>query len=177
MDKPMDKPQSENPKQGKGLRIALAVSLALNFAVIGLVAGAMLHDGPGLRTPVVRDLGFGPYTEALSPEDRKALRRQLFERAPEIRETRRMMRDDTKALLALLRADPFDGPAFAARMQDQHSRMEMQSRLGQSLLEDFILAMPAEERHAFADRLERGLRHGAKDHDRKDREKDEKRDD
>lgn len=156
----MNLPQSaEKPRAGKGLRIALALSVALNLAVVGVVAGAMLRDGPGMRAAMVRDLGFGPYTEALSPEDRKALRRALFDRAPEIRDTRRLMRADTEALLALLRADPFDAAAFKARMEAQHQRMATQLRLGQDLLQDFIAAMSPEARRGFADRLEQGLHH------------------
>ena len=155
----------EKPKSGRGLRIALALSVALNLAVLGVVAGAMLRDGPGMRAAMVRDLGFGPYTEALAPEDRKALRRALFDRAPEIRDTRRLMREDTGALLDLLRADSFDAEAFKARMEAQHARMEKQLRLGQDLLQDFIAAMTPEARRAFADRLEAGLRRGDKDHD------------
>ena len=156
-------------KPGKGLRIALALSVALNLAVIGVVAGAILRDGPGMRAAMVRDLGFGPYSEALSPDDRKALRRALFDRAPEIRETRRLMREDTQALLALLRADPFDGGALTARMNGQHDRLAKQLRLGQDMLQEFILAMPPEARSAFADRLEQGLRHHGEDKkDKKD---------
>ena len=165
---------AENPKSTKGLRIALALSVAVNLAVLGLVAGAFLRDGPGMRSAMVRDLGFGPYTEALSPDDRAALRRALFEKAPDIRENRRMMRDDTEALLVLLRAETFDAQAFRDRMEAQHARMETQLRLGQDLLQAFIIAMPDDDRRAFADRLERGLRHHkdgeGKDGDGKDRD-------
>lgn len=161
----MDKQNNAKTKSGTGLRVALALSVAVNLAVLGLIAGAIMRDGPGLRGAMVRDLGFGPYTEALRPEDRKALRQALFEKAPELRETRRLMREDMQALLGLLRADRFDAEAFHARMEAQHERMEHQLRLGQSLLQDFIAAMPAAERRAFADRLEAGLRHHSKDHD------------
>ncbi len=156
---PVTKPPVTKSNSTKGLRVALALSVAVNLAVLGLVAGVMLRDGPGMRGAMVRDLGFGPYTEALRPEDRKALRRALFEKAPEILETRRMMHEDMQALLGLLRAEPFDGPAFRNRMETQHERMEHQLQLGQGLLQDFIAAMPAAERRAFADRLEAGLRH------------------
>ncbi len=156
---PMDTQSVVKPNSGKGLRIALALSVAVNLAVLGLVAGVMLRDGPGMRGAMVRDLGFGPYTEALRPEDRKELRRALFEKAPEIRETRRLMHEDMQALLGLLRAEPFDGAAFRNRMEAQHERMEHQLQLGQGLLQDFIAAMPADERRAFADRLEAGLHH------------------
>lgn len=155
----MDISPVQPPKTGKGLRIALALSLALNLAVLGVVAGALLHNGPGMRAAMVRDLGFGPYTEALTREDRKALRQALFEKAPELHDMRRMMRDDTEALLAILRADPFDAAAFRGRMEAQHQRMEAQMRLGQDLLQSYIADMPAESRRAFADRLERGLHH------------------
>lgn len=154
-------------KPGKGLRIALALSVTLNLAILGLVAGAILRDGPGMRAAMVRDLGFGPYTEALRPEDRKAMRQALFQRAPEIRETRRMMRDEAEALLVVLRADPLDADALRARMEAQHSRLSDQMRVGQDVLQEFILAMPTAERLAFADRLEGGLRHHGKDKDGK----------
>lgn len=157
----------EKPKSGRGVRIALALSVALNLAVLGVVAGAMLRDGPGMRAAMVRDLGFGPYTEALAPEDRKALRRALFVRAPEIRNARRLMREDAGALLDVLRADPFDAEAFKARMEAQHARMATQLRLGQDLLQDFIAAMTPENRRAFADRLETGLRRVDHSHDKK----------
>lgn len=167
----MENPPLTPSKPGKGLRIALAISLALNLAVLGLVAGAILRDGPGMRAAMVRDLGFGPYTEALSPADRKALRRALFEKAPDIRDNRRMMRDDAEALIGLLRADPFDAVAFQARMEAQHGRMAKQLRLGQDLLQDFVITMPDADRRAFADRLEKGLRHH-KDRAEKDRKDD-----
>lgn len=150
-------------KPGKGLRIALALSVTLNLAILGLVAGAMLRDGPGMRSSMVRDLGFGPYTEALRPEDRKAMRDALFQRAPEIRETRRLMRDEAEALLVVLRADPLDEGALRTLMEAQHGRLSDQMRVGQDLLQEFILEMPAAERLAFADRLEGGLRHHGKE--------------
>lgn len=146
-------------KSSKALRIALALSLTLNLAVLGVIAGAALRGGPMMREAMVRDPGFGPYTEALSPEDRKALRRALFEKAPEIREARKEMREEAQAIIALLRSDPFDPAAFAARMETQHDRVARQLRLGQDLLHERVLAMSAPERQAFADRLEKGLRH------------------
>lgn len=147
-------------KSGRGLRIALAISLALNLAVLGVFAGAMLRDGHGMRGSMVRDLGFGPFTEALSREDRRAMRESLFARAPEIREARRLQRADVEGLVALLRAEPFDAVAFAARMAEQQVRMERQLRLGQEVLQDRVAQMSPEARRGFADRLEAGLSRG-----------------
>ena len=106
---------------------------------------------------MVRDLGFGPFTEALSREDRRAMRDSLFERAPDIREARRVQRADLEGLVALLRAEPFDALAFAARMADQQGRMERQLRLGQEVLQERVAQMSPEARRGFADRLEAGL--------------------
>jgi uncharacterized membrane protein len=152
-------------KPGKGLRIALALSLAANLAVIGAFAGAVLRDGPGMRHAMVRDLGFGPYSEALSLEDRKSLRESLFDRAPEIRDTRQQARADAVALLQVLRADPLDAAALQAQMALQSDRMAKQLRLGQDLLVEQIIRMTTDERRAFADRLERGIRRGGPERD------------
>ena len=58
--------------QPKGVKIALALSLALNLLVLGLVGGALLSFGlPGDRDdPRLRTLGLGPFALALEREDR-----------------------------------------------------------------------------------------------------------
>ena len=131
-------------KSGRGLRIALAVSVALNLAVLAAVGGAILRDGHGARAAMVRDLGFGPFAEALRPEDRKTLREALFARAPEMRENRRQMRADSESLLGLLRADPLDSDGLRALMANQHNRMTAQLKLGQELLQEFLVVLPPE---------------------------------
>ena len=107
---------------GRAVRIALAVSVALNLAVIGVVAGAALKHG-GSGHEMERDIGFGPFSEALSREDRRALRGQILQRAPELRSVRKDMQADTQSLLAVLRAEPFDAAGLAAVMETQRARM------------------------------------------------------
>lgn len=143
----------------KGLRIALGISVALNLLVAGLVAGAVLRDGDP-RARMVRDLDFGPFTEALSPRDRDALRREFVARAPEMRDVRRAMRDDLETFLTVLRSEPFDAAALAVVMDNQDGRMARRVELGQELLLERLAAMSPDERAAFADRLERRLRRG-----------------
>lgn len=140
----------------RGIRIALAVSVALNLAVAGLAAGAWLKDGPPRGMP--RDLSFGPFSEALSDEDRRALRKALFDRAPAFRETRAAARAEFAALVAALRADPFDASAVQTALTAIEARNAQRLALGRSLIEARILEMSAEERLAFAERLEKGLR-------------------
>lgn len=144
---------------GKGLRIALGISVALNLLVVGLVAGALLRDGDP-RARMVRDLDFGPFTEALSPRDREALRRSFVERAPGLRDVRREMRGDLETFLNVLRSEPFDAAALQAVMDNQAGRMSRRIELGRELLLERLAAMPPAERAAFADRLEKRLRRG-----------------
>lgn len=150
-------PVAARPKTGKGLRIALAVSVALNLAVVGVVAGAILRDGP--RGPFIRDLDFGPYGEAFAPEDRDAMRKAFLSRDVNMRDLRDQMRADGAALIALLRAETLDLAKLEALMQQQQGRMLDRIALGRELVAERIAAMSTEDRRAFADRLERAFRH------------------
>lgn len=146
---------------GRAVRIALAVSVALNLAVLGVAAGAALKHG-GSGRAVERDIGFGPFSEALSREDRRALRGKILQRAPELRSVRKDMQADTQSLLAVLRAEPFDAAGLAVVMETQRARMAGRLDVGQAVLRDFLIAMTPEARKAFADRLEARLMAGGK---------------
>lgn len=156
------------PSQGKRhvsprlLRAALAVSVALNLAVAGIVVGSLFHkDGARGPAAMTRDLGFGPFNEALSPQDRRALREWLQQRAPELRTANAQRRADLVALQAALRADPLVPEDLTRALDTMRARLEGQLTLGHQALGAVILAMPAGERLALAERLERGLRRGA----------------
>lgn len=156
---PPPEPPREKGGASRGIRIALGVSLALNLLVIGAVAGALLRDGPP-RERLVRDLDFGPFTEALSPSDREALRDDFVARMPDLRDTRRAMRADLDDLLVVLRAEPFDVDLARRVMQGQRERMEERILLGQDLMLERLAQMSPAARQGFADRLERRLRRG-----------------
>jgi uncharacterized membrane protein len=158
------------PRWMKGL---LAVSLALNLAVVGLVAGVVLRDGPDGRSRMVRDLGFGPFTEALAPEDRAALRRAFVSEGGDLRAERDRIREETAGVVAALRADPFDADRFARLLAAQAERRQARLDLGQRLLVAQIAAMAPAARAALADRLEapggeagHGAGHGREGHGR-----------
>ena len=151
-------PPSPVPSR-RGLKIALAISVALNLAVVGVVAGAVLRGGT-MRDQMVRDLGFGPFAEALTDTDRTSLRRAFVQRSPGLRDLRETMRQDMSNVLAALRARPFDPGAMRSALEAQAERLNGQMKLGQELLAERIDAMTEAERLAFADRLETSLRHG-----------------
>jgi uncharacterized membrane protein len=145
---------------GRGLRIALVLSLALNLAVAGVVGGTLLGNGGRSPNPTVRDIGFGPFTAALSAQDREALGRAFREQAPDMRQMRREMRGELGRLLQALRADPVDEAALLEAIAAQDARGRARLELGQRLLAERLIAMNAEERAAFADRLEKIMDRG-----------------
>lgn len=139
------------------LRWLLVASLALNLLVAGLVLGAVLrHDGP--RRPM--QMGPGPFAQALSPEDRRAILSELRDRpdlGPPSREERRQAMAE---VLAALRSEPFDRDRAEAAMGAQSDRMATVQRAIQAAMVDRIGAMSPEDRAAFADRLESELERG-----------------
>jgi uncharacterized membrane protein len=153
-------PPAPGAPQGSGgakwIKVALAISVALNLAVAGLAAGAWMREGRDRGLP--REMSFGPFTEALSDGDRRELRRALGERLPAMREARQETRAELVALLETLRAVPFDPVAAEAAMSAISRRAMERLDLGRDLIADRILAMSDAERLAFADRLERGLK-------------------
>ena len=151
----MDEAAIAKPTSGRWLRIALAISVALNLAILGLVAGALIRNhGPMQDGAMARDLGFGPFTEALSDQDRKKLRQAFLAKAPEFRDDRRAMRLESTALLDQLRAVPFDADGLRKVFDSQHQRNTERLNLGQTLMLDLVVGMTDEERLAFASRLE-----------------------
>ncbi|NHB78522.1 periplasmic heavy metal sensor [Rhodobacter calidifons] len=143
------------PSGARWLKLALAVSVGLNLVVAGLVLGAWLREGP--RKGMPRDLSFGPFTEALSDKDRRALRRDLMGRLGEFRTAREAARAEFAGLLTALRAEPFDPEALKAALAAIETRNADRLELGRSLIETRLIEMSTAERQAFADRLERGL--------------------
>lgn len=158
---PTPPPVTSTPTTPRGVKIALALSVALNLGVAGLAAGAWLRDGPHGGMP--RDMSFGPFSEALDDADRKAIRRALLDRMGEFRGQRQAARAEFETLLSALRADPFEPAALTSALSAIETRMTERLDLGRSLIETRLAAMSAEERAAFADRLEKGLRRGARD--------------
>lgn len=150
------------PTPGRGLKIAFAISLALNLAIAGLALGAWLRDGgPGRGMP--GDFGFGPFDAALSPEDHQALRAALRGELPAIRAGREAAKAEFDTLIATLRADPFDLAAVNRAMSAIVARNVGRLAKGQELLAARIEAMAPADRLAFADRLEAAMRHRRRD--------------
>lgn len=136
---------------------ALVLSLGVNLFVAAAVLGA------GLRHHrEVRDVGFGPFTNALTREDRMALRDAFMAAAPDVGMRRRTAAEDAAQLAAALRADPWDAAAVEALPLRQGARAEERFALGRRLFLERLGQMTPEARGALADRIERMLDRGRK---------------
>ncbi|SFC70161.1 periplasmic heavy metal sensor [Tropicimonas isoalkanivorans] len=150
------------PRRRIWMRVLLFASLALNLAVAGIVAGAMLkgvHDDQPER--LSRELGLGPFLRALDDDKRQALREAAQARRGELAEGRQAWRAAFSETLDLLREETFDQERFESLVERQAEIAARGRALGQEELARQLAAMPVEARRAFADRLEQGLRfHG-----------------
>ncbi|MBN2905809.1 MAG: periplasmic heavy metal sensor [Rhodobacteraceae bacterium] len=165
----MSDPQipADIPRTRTWVRVALGLSLALNLLIVGVIGGAVLSHGRQGPPVALAPGDFGPYSRALSEEDRAALRTALRAQAPRLRENRTAVRAGFKDLLTALRADPYDPARVSALLAAQQARVEDQAGLVRDLVLTRVAQMHSEERAAFADRLERVLRHGPpRDHGR-----------
>ncbi|PTE13534.1 periplasmic heavy metal sensor [Pseudogemmobacter blasticus] len=153
------------------VKLLLGVSLALNLAVAGLAAGAFLRDGgPPQRRD--RDLGFGPLGEALSHQDRKALRAEFLRSAPELVRGRAEMQADFTALVTVLRAPVLDPAALDSALATIANRNAEMLAKGREVIAGHLKAMSPEARAEFADRLEKALKRAS----RQDRDSDKGKD-
>lgn len=148
-------PNGSAPAPLRGwIKVLLFASLALNLAVGGLAIGAVLRHGDMMdrRADRAEQIG-GPYTGALSREDRRAIWREMRAMQGEGRPSRAEIRADFDAVVQALRADPYDPGQVRAIVGRQFEAGIARQQIGQALLLERIDAMSPAERAAFADRL------------------------
>ncbi|GAB5445260.1 periplasmic heavy metal sensor [Gymnodinialimonas sp.] len=154
--------EGKAPRKGRWLKLVLAVSLALNLAVVGLIAGAVMSGGgprdAGGAPLALRALGLGPFERALSREDRAELRERLEGAGVELREERRAIGRSLRAVEEALRAEPFDRAAVDAAFARSRGLVVSLQETGHGALLDQIESMSAAEREALADGIARIMR-------------------
>lgn len=163
-------PPPARPPMRPWQRVLLVASLALNLAILGAAIGffAMNRGPDGRHGPPRVDRMGGPLTHALSHEDRRAIGRAIWKEYREGRPSRADQRAQYDAVIAALRAEPYAADVVERNLEDQLSLATERQRVGQRILLERLAAMSAEERTAFADRLQEGL-------DRRDHEREEHR--
>ncbi|MFE3837119.1 periplasmic heavy metal sensor [Pseudogemmobacter sonorensis] len=144
------------------VRIVLAVSLALNLAVVGLTAGiALRHGGPQDRGGG-QDFGLGPLARALPVEERKALRRGFIDNHPELAKGTEALKADFDRLLAILRSESLDPAALDAALAQIALRNAERLTSGSALIGGYLARTDAAGRADYADRLAEVLGRGAR---------------
>ena len=142
------------------MRVLLVVSLALNLLVAGVVVGHVVRDGDHGRGPRPVEIALGPFARAMDAGDRRAILESLRGN-PDLQP---LSRDQRAAafgeILATLRAEPFDRARAEAALSAQAQRVQGLERALQGALLDRLAALTADQRVAFADRLQAELDHG-----------------
>lgn len=158
----MSDESNERPRRvGRGLKIALGISLALNLAVLGAIGGAVLTGGPGAgmhdRLDMMRSLGLGPMGLVLDRADRDAITARATTDRAALRAERRALLEATLAFTDAVAAEPFDRAVAAAALQVQRGHVAGLQERGHVALLDQLETMPQAARARFADRLRRTL--------------------
>lgn len=137
------------PRPSRLWRIILAVSLAINLAIAGLVIGFVLRDeraGP----PRGFDATLGPIGSALSREDRRSVLRDIRQSAGS---QRRGFDQDLDAIVAAVTARPFDPDALNAALAQGNARRDALLDAARTALVSRVSEMSEEDRAAFAERI------------------------
>ena len=130
----------------------LAVSLALNFLILGIILG-----NGGLRPDRGPDRHERPrfsierLAETLSPESREILHAAMKEQRSELKSVFRERRAARRAAGDVLRAETFDPKALRAAFERmREADIDMQRRI-QDVMVDVAAQLPPEERAKLAD--------------------------
>ena len=157
----MDPEQSIIQKPRWLWKVIFVLSLALNVAIVGVVIGATWRfQGSGAQmASKVLDSG-SIYLRALGKKHRRELGRKMRPAGGETKNSRAEITQGFEQAIAVLRAEPFDSAAFAKVMQGHSSRAEARMKEARTILLEHLIALSADERWAYADRLENALRGG-----------------
>lgn len=136
---------TERTRKRGWMPVVLGISLALNLAVLAAVAGAAWRhkDAPQVSR------GGGVYMQALPREAQRAVRAQLRSAA--------LQRGDVSEMLSVLREDPFDPAAAAVVLEVRRDAGLARQNIATAAWLEQVSAMNAQDRSAYADRLEEVL--------------------
>lgn len=154
---PNGKPTGKPAGMRRGLRILLVLSLGLNLVILAVVGGAVLSHQRGDRPERVAE-GLGAYIWALEPTDRRALGRDIREHYRGQGLDRRAARAEFANVLAALKAETFDADLLRDLLVQQAQSGMKRREAALDLWLTRIEAMSAEERQAYAARIEAHLK-------------------
>ena len=154
---------SAQTRSPRWMRVMLVLSLALNLLFVGLVAGTMLGQrGPSGRDAAGGDFRGQPLIRALEASDRRAVLDRLRRDTNPPRDRIRGLRGRFQAYLEALRADTFDISDVEAVLLEQRTSVGGHQERIDAILLGELSEMSAEERRAYADRLEETIKRGGR---------------
>ncbi|WP_170157854.1 periplasmic heavy metal sensor [Litoreibacter meonggei] len=160
------------PRAPRRVKVALAISVAINLLVLGAVVGAGMHGDRDRKSFGNRGgdiAAIGIYGRALDRPDRRAISQRLREgRNDQGREIRAELGEFALEASEFLKQTPFDKDAFAGVLQRQQGLIKGRSDMMQNALVEQIASMTTEQRIEYANRLQELLDHGGRrrKHDR-----------
>ncbi|MEO0938575.1 MAG: periplasmic heavy metal sensor [Pseudomonadota bacterium] len=134
------------------LRITLAVSLALNLLIVGMVVGVFVRFGGGPPPRAAVDFAV-PYVRALAPAQRRAVFRDVRARGEDAPMRRAARARSYATVVEALRAQPFDPAALKALVRAQAEGAAQLQRTAQAAWLGLVAQMSDAERAAYADRV------------------------
>ncbi|SLN22350.1 hypothetical protein ROA7450_00830 [Roseovarius albus] len=150
-----DNAKTPKPSGRRWMRGVLVASLALNLLFVGAVGSAFLKHGKGHKHHAGFSKMGGPLTHALSPEDKKKVRKKLHEAYEKNGAGFRQYKEEKAKLIAVLNVEPFDVEAARTHLDQMHDVVSSRLLQGREVLLERLVEMSPEERSAFAERLQK----------------------
>ncbi|RMH48675.1 MAG: periplasmic heavy metal sensor [Alphaproteobacteria bacterium] len=141
------------PASPRRLRIALAVSLAVNLLVIGTLAGLLLRHGPPRGPDTFPVFGLRHVLRSLPEEDRAPLREAATALQAEIAPLRAQLRADRDRMAELIRTEPFDAEALRALLARQQDRLDKAAAIAADRIVATLAGLSPEARARFAEAI------------------------
>lgn len=139
-------------------RWVLIGSLGLNLLAAGVFGGALLREwGPKDHAPPPRNVALGFWSEGLQRADHAALRQRFRAEGVDFKSAWQGERADRKALIQILKTEPFNVAAFEAVADSLQGRAVGRIASTEAVVRGHIIDMTPEARRAFAERLEAGM--------------------
>ena len=151
-------------KPGRGLRVALVLSLMVNVLVIGVMIGGAMRatrmEGFVPGQPDMRALW-----RALPREARDDLRAAVRQQGlpgdhgprPSRQERRAAAAEISARMLASLRSEPFDAEAFAATLAGESDERARRLNAAHAAFARQVSQLTPDQRRAMADRFEESI--------------------
>lgn len=134
--------------------LALGLSLAVNFMVVGVVIGALAHRGQdGPRIPGARDRGLFGIVAMLPREERKSFRLELFKAQGSRALIEESDRKDHAALIAELRKPEVSEARLRSLLAGPRGRQDALAVSSEATLARYLAKLPLEKRLTYAKRL------------------------